>query len=253
MSTTTAEQLEQQYLEQWDDAPADYSNLPELNRAFIRGELYCTPYNFGPIAEETEPLRSHLLRLHDFGLLTHSSQPFEIGKHFEGPCCYFENRPLPEEKFSQIRQRLSLDFLIPSALISTSSCKGLLSGLLHREEIYISYFFAEDTENKVSNFPEGPYAVTYFRRSFNMEDLTTKNWEGFTFKNPACNAKWLDFNTCNLDKKLAVAKPVEVLITAKSWTEDTDILAIVLNEAGKAALTPSFETCPGTYLGERAG
>ena len=62
---------------EWEKLPADYTRVIQLHRRYIRGELYSTPFYGGLLDAETDSLREHLLRFHDFRLGTTSSQPFE--------------------------------------------------------------------------------------------------------------------------------------------------------------------------------
>lgn len=58
------------------DAARNFSELIALNRKFLSGQISEAPYHGGPIDEETIPLRPSLLKLHNFGLITISSQPY---------------------------------------------------------------------------------------------------------------------------------------------------------------------------------
>ena len=119
--------------------PADYDKFLRWNRRRICGGLFSTPYNVEPLDKETAPLRTRLLRFHDFGLLTTSSKPFKQptapyqGGFWHGSCI----DPIPNA-FSQWRQRPSVVFLLPSAIIDPKACEHFLSGLLSRKEIYTS-------------------------------------------------------------------------------------------------------------------
>lgn len=62
---------------EWKKLPADYIRILQLNRRYISEDLYGTPYYAGPLSKETDSLRKHLLRFHDFELLITSSQPFQ--------------------------------------------------------------------------------------------------------------------------------------------------------------------------------
>ena len=61
----------------------NFSDLITLNRKFLLGQIPETLYYCGQIDEETIPLVPGLLKLHDFGLFTIGSQPYdhEINKN----------------------------------------------------------------------------------------------------------------------------------------------------------------------------
>lgn len=61
-------------LKKWSKAE-NYGELVHLNRCYLQGALYDTPYYSAPIDAETHELLPGLLRLHDFGIITIGSQP----------------------------------------------------------------------------------------------------------------------------------------------------------------------------------
>ena len=228
------------YLE-WSLAPADYTKLLNMYRRFIRGELYCTPDHGGPLAPESGPLREGLLRLYDFGFLTLDSQPFEAaeepkqGLFCSGSCTH----PI-EGGFSQYRQRPSLLFLIPSALLDGRHIETFLQGLMCCEEIYIAYFLPDNLKNPFGTTTDDCYPVSTCRQALKKEDVDHAPWETFTACNLWLGAMWPTVDICNFNHKIAVGKPIEVHVVARSWDHDTDILQITLAEALKAGLTTSF-------------
>ena len=226
---------------EWENASADYLKILKLNRRFIRGELYCTPYHFAPLDEETNPLRANLVRFHDFGLLTINSQPFrEADTPVQGGswfgCC---PDPIPNA-FSQWRQRPYVEFLLPSAHIDPQQYRRFIDGLVGRDEIYTTYFLPEDTGTKLGNIPRDAHPVTTLRQALDLNLLEFAKWEGFTWVNSQPVAEWPAMDYCNFNGKVAAGKPIEVMVAGKSWDEDPDILEIVLAEAEKAGMKPRF-------------
>lgn len=103
--------------EAWYEA-STYREVLNLNKAFIRGERKTTVYHYGPLNEETTPLISNILRLHEYGFLTHGGQPYQN----DGPCpsddyVFAET----EDACMEWRQRPYLDFLVPCTEVSTTS------------------------------------------------------------------------------------------------------------------------------------
>ena len=84
----------------WIEAQ-DFTELLVLNRKFLRGEILETPYHCAPIDEETIPLVEGLLKIHDLGLLTYSSQPYQDDRGF----------PVGED-WADYQQRPFLSFLV---------------------------------------------------------------------------------------------------------------------------------------------
>ena len=82
--------------------------------------------------------------------------------------------------------------------------------------------------------------MTSFRQAIQLDGLSGAKWETFTSMNPWLGAECPSITICDFDQKLAIAKPIEVTVTARNWDADTDTLAIVLHEAEKAGMTPSF-------------
>src|ERR1700761_7066180 len=60
-----------------------YSQVLDLNRRYLQGSLSTSPTYCGPIDEETLPLVSGLLQMHDYGFLTTNSQP-SAAENFQG-------------------------------------------------------------------------------------------------------------------------------------------------------------------------
>ena len=120
------------------------------------------------------------------------------------------------------------------------TCEDFLSGLLGRKEIYASYFLPEGRKSNRDNLASKSISVTAFRQALHLEGLSDAEWVTFTSVNPWLGAEWPGMSICNFDQKLANVKPIEVTVAARSWDEDQDILAIVLQEAEKAGMTPCF-------------
>ena len=228
-------------MEEWDNVPADYFKILELNRRFIRGELYCTPYDSSPLDEATNHLRENHLRLHDFGLLTIGIQPFTEadclvqGDGWHGRC----PDPMPNV-FSQRRQRPWVEFVLATAHIDRQHCQRFISGLVGRTEIYTTYFLPGDTETKRGNIPRDTHPVTLSRQARELSQVKHKKWKGISWVNSKPNAEWPTMDVCNFNDKVATGQPIEIMVAGKSWDEDPNILEIILEEAAKAGMIPRF-------------
>lgn len=125
---------EEDIRKQWT-AAEDWSDFLQLNRAFLSGEAKLSCYHLGPIIPETEPLVPGLLRLHDYGLLTHESQPSETKGPFTDtcPCC-------DDESYVETHQRPFLSFIMPydCEAIPQECVRRFLVELMTDEGPYVS-------------------------------------------------------------------------------------------------------------------
>lgn len=103
----------------------------QLNRSFVRGEIHLAPYYEGMIYDETLLLTEGLLRVHDFGFLTFSSQPAaleepELLNHGLFVCDEEDLRCIPSEHWYTVRQRPYVDFCIPQrrGVTADATCPG---------------------------------------------------------------------------------------------------------------------------------
>lgn len=54
-----------------------FRQLKIANIAYLKGDLYCTPYHLGPLDEEMHPLRNDLILLNKNGFINVYGEPFE--------------------------------------------------------------------------------------------------------------------------------------------------------------------------------
>ena len=191
-------------IKEWERVPGDYLEVLELNRRFILGELYWTPYDFTPLDESTHPLHAQLLKFHDFGFLTIHVQPFlEADRPIQD-----DNRhgsfsdPIPDA-FSQCRQRAYVEFFLPTAHVDTQHYQRFISGLEGRDEIYTTHFQPEDTETKRGNIPRDTHPVTTIRQAPKVNQVKYAKWKGTTWVNSKPNAEWPTMDICNFNDKVA--------------------------------------------------
>ena len=118
----------------WDNA-SSYSQLLHLNRHFLEGTMGFTPYYAGPIDKETRSMVPSLLRLHDYGFFTVSSQPSSKVELEKRPCLCCE-----EMTYHSGKQRAFLSFLLPQFLskIDPLALKRFLADLITDDHFYAS-------------------------------------------------------------------------------------------------------------------
>ena len=146
MQATVARRLNRDFSEEdlevldtWDNA-ADYADLLDLNRQFLRGELGFTCYHMGPIYSETQPMVPGLLRLHDFGILTLESQPSKtVGPTYEEcKCC-------EDTYWQRTQHRAFITFLLPRSedWVSVAELERFLIELMVDDRLYVSMLSSE--------------------------------------------------------------------------------------------------------------
>ena len=224
-----------------DKSSADYLKALELNRRFILGDLFCTPYDFTPLDESTHPLHAQLLKFHDFGFLTIHVQPFlEADRPIQDDNRHGSCPDTIPKAFSQCRQRPYVEFFLPTGHIDAQHYQRFISGLEGRNEIFTTHFRPEDTETKRGNIPRDTHPVTTIRQAHKVNQVKYAKWKATAWVNSKPNAEWPTMDICNFNDKVAAGQPIEIMVAGKSWDEDPDILDIVLTEAEKAGMTPRF-------------
>ncbi|KAM3424155.1 hypothetical protein BST61_g11302 [Cercospora zeina] len=93
----------------WSVAP-DFHALCRLNCMFLRGQLEFTPYHSGPLLVETVPLVPALLELHEYGVFTYESNPYELALVAEDMSVEYEQRPYLNCVLSASHSAAWLDF-----------------------------------------------------------------------------------------------------------------------------------------------
>ena len=111
--------------DRWAAAP-DWQSLLTLNREFIRGESYCTPYHAAPLHIDSKALANKLLRLHDYGFLTCNGQGFEDANTYVAEV----------GKWVWTQQRPYLCFIAPRGSTNDKFCETLL----RHPAVYCSIF-----------------------------------------------------------------------------------------------------------------
>jgi hypothetical protein len=185
----------------------DFSDLITLNQKFLSGQIPKTPYHGGPIDEETIPLLPGLLKLHDFGLFTICSQPYEQDVYESG------------KKWSEYQQRPFISFIMPGKDgLSLEFFKRLKE---RAADVVVSA--QELCPFKIVHGSHDLHAVSRKRIADTVKDLETAEWKAFT---GVCSAYMLDTDLYCVDVMKSV-KPVLFDIAASEWGVPLGLLGVI--------------------------
>lgn len=202
----------------------DYAAGIDLNRRFIKGESNCTIYHCGPLDAESENLKSSLLNLHDYGILTHESQPFN--KRIRAV-----REPWKDGWWIQQHQRPFLTFLLPVVDRIPADHVDKFCGLLMAHSSIFTLMCADMTAGPCTNMT-GPQVVTKNRTALSIEELLAEGYnDSLTFAPGAGHAGHLWGI-----KAILNAGCLDFTIVSRSWEEDLDLLALVGDVARKAGM-----------------
>lgn len=241
----------------WAAAP-DWNALLQLNLLFIRGEVDINPDHLGPLNEESMPLVTGLIKLHEYGILTCNSQPFEKSSEF-----------ITGKGWLQKRQRPYLHFMLPTLHpdISIDSVDDLIESLFTDRSILVSVYsecdeydrtygirrrqrvvplttsLDRDTYNFRTNAFWNKETVTIIRRAKTSKGLMKKAWEECTFF-PYTSVAFLTphANQCgrandgsNFEAAVAM-RPLAIGIMARKWGVDLDLQDLLRRHCEEAGL-----------------
>ena len=203
-------------------AAKDFSEILDLNRKFLLGEIPETPYHGGPVADETLPLIGGLLELHDFRLLTDGSQPYEHRRGRNNTYRYVE-----------FQQRPYVSFLVPG---DNDQVLEFFEMLKSRSEIVV-----RATEPYPYNSLPGSHkqiVISLERVAKNVERLESTPWRGITWA----------FRTFNLSEEtlfcLNAVKESKALwfeVAAREWGVPLDSLGLIQELVVKSGLPRSHQ------------
>lgn len=211
--------------QEWQ-ASKSYSAALRLSRLSINGERNCSIHHLGPLDPESKGLVAGLLEVHDYGMLTHNSQPFE------------RLRPEIMQQgggfWAQARQRPYLSFLIPQRdRIPKKSADKFCDLLMAHPKIVTR--ITEAGKPMRTNLEES-HAVSVERAALTIKELYAEPWSGVTHLHPWDIIEHQDWHV----EAITRAEPLDVAIAARSWGEDVDLIALVKDVAKAAGFGPLY-------------
>lgn len=201
-------------------ASKTYGAALDLSRLSINGERNCSIHHAGSLDPESKELAAGLLEVHDYGMLTHNSQPFE------------RLRPEIMQQgggfWAQVRQRPYLSFLIPQRdRIAKEAVDRFCDALMAHPKIITR--ITEAGKPMRTNLEES-HAVTRERVALTIKELYAEPWTGVTHLHPMNVIEHQDWDV----EAITRAKPLDVAIAARSWDEDVDLITLVKDVAKEA-------------------
>lgn len=199
---------------EWEEADT-FTELLELSKKHIRGEITNSLFYCGGLDAETYTLVDGLLELHDLGIMTIGSQPFSRHLGVDRNKKYYEEW-----------QRPSLD----CAMEGGDQARKIFGALKEREKEKkdIIVYGAELFEWTPLQGEWHTDAITITCESQTFEGLCEAKFKPYTFF--SCPGK--ELNEVK-NKAWETAKPLVFYIMGISWNENTDLIEIVKEAAGK--------------------
>ncbi|KAF2662761.1 hypothetical protein K491DRAFT_724388 [Lophiostoma macrostomum CBS 122681] len=253
----------------WKEASC-WEELVELSRRFIRGELRFTPGHLAPLCDESRPLVSGFLKLHDFGIITINSQPesYEICQITSGQWSTGQQRPYLEcvvpsrhpsismGKLNNIIERLFDDPDLMVAVWShhykyptaARSRQGVAPKLAPGEHI-------TDLEKSVHTFrfngPREHHIVTRYKEAPTRAELEDAAWELSTTWGSFADTQNLEYLQddpfvvvyCSNDEYARIfddVRPVQITIAARPWSAGIDLQDRLLAYCDQAGMSRCF-------------
>ncbi|KAI4271615.1 MAG: hypothetical protein LQ337_005885 [Flavoplaca oasis] len=208
--------------EQWL-ALHNYQDALNLNQAYIRGEIP------GPLDAETGDLVPGLLRLHEYGLLTHSSQPFKPVQR--------EHRNQNGGWWQEWRQRPYITFLAPQQdrIPKTAVEKFTLLLLMHPAIVTIVAYGKADRSYRTNI--NGDHIVTAYKLALSAEDLAK---EDFKTETSVAAEYYHVFEKRDELHPVIRAQCLDITVASRSWDEDIDLAKLVEDLAIEAGIQRDY-------------
>lgn len=215
--------------QEWQ-AATTYAETLHLSRLFLTGERNCNINCGGPLDPESKKQVAGLLSLHNYGVLTHNSQP------------YWRPRPEILEQgggfWAQQRQRPYLQFLIPQRNRIPVLCVDLFADLLMAHpKIVTRICSANWTPPMRCNFEdENQHVVTKERAALSIRELYREPWTEVTILPPMDANEFQEWGVGIIN----AAKPYDIAVAARSWDERLDLVELVKDIAKAAGIGPMY-------------
>lgn len=208
-----------------------YDAALRLNQAYIKGQRPCNIGYCGPLDAETKELIPGLLKLHEYGLLTHSSQPFEpVERKFVD-----QNGGSWEEW----RQRPYLCFLAPQQeRIPKEALERFILLLLAHPAIVTYVAYCDGDRSYRTNIDEY-HITTGFRYALLPKELVEED----IMVNTAVSASYQhiteDWGNVNAVTR---ARCLDISVASRSWDEDLDLQKLVEDLAIDAGMERAYSS-----------
>ena len=189
-------------------AVQEFTELLVLNRKFLQGEILETPYYCAPIDEETLPLVEGLLKVHDLGLLTYSSQPYQDDRCFR-----------VGEDWADYQQRPFLSFLVAD---KDGLGLELFRKLQERPEIVVQAAQSYPYRLWPGSY-DGGLVVTRERIVDSVDSLATTPWQDLT---EVCHSHNLEEEGLFALEVIRRLNPLSIECAANEWGP-LDLISLV--------------------------
>jgi hypothetical protein len=183
--------LNKQVFQLWNES-SSWSEIVALNHAFVSGKTWSSTTQGAPLDPESAPLIPGLKRLHDYGIITTSSQPYSHGKRVtaDGETLEYKQRPFLEFTLPTMQPSVPKDkmqALIHALVAHDTMCASVWS---NRDKYPINAPGATDIQPLTDDDPLYAYrtsttetrcpCVTKVRKAQTQEELSTVPWDGGT-------------------------------------------------------------------------
>ena len=211
----------------------DYKAAVLLNKKYLRSEINATPYNRGPISDQTFTSWPAFLRLHDLGFLVYDEQH---SKH-DGPILIHS-----QHRWYESRQRAYLCFMVPSDLqpaIGASfinnlkAHEGIVTRIIECSLNYTVEFRVDGTAGAdtmhvlAERFAPSPPALEdtawMSLKAMNENPLPPPVWTGPRWRGCA----------------VVDARPLDITVVARNW-EPLDLKALVEEAAIRSSVPRAY-------------
>jgi hypothetical protein len=179
--------LNKQVFQLWNES-SSWSEIVALNHAFVSGKTWSSTTQGASLDPESAPLIPGLKRLHDYGIITTSSQPYSHGKRVtaEGETLEYKQRPFLEFTLPAMHPNVPKDkvhALIHALVAHDTVCASVWS---NRDKYPIDAPGATDIQPLTDDDPLYAYrtstteircpCVTKVRKAQTQEELSTVPW-----------------------------------------------------------------------------
>ncbi|KAL8886389.1 MAG: hypothetical protein Q9215_005902 [Flavoplaca cf. flavocitrina] len=214
--------------EQWR-ALHSYQGALKLNQTYFRGELPCNIGYYGPLDAETKNLVPGLLRLHQYGFLTHESQPFEPVKR--------QQKHQNGGWWQEWRQRPYLSFLAPQQdRIAKTAVEKLALLLLAHPSIVTIVAYGKGDRSYRTNIDD-PHTTTEYRFARSADALTKEDFKANASIPPGYHHVTEDWGDVDA---VTSAQCLDITVASRSWDGDVDLAKLVEDLAIEAGIQRDY-------------